>query len=375
MNTDTTIASVLVKPVSADCNLDCEYCFYSSKSAVYPESKQHHMSDHVLRELVAQFMALCQERASFSWQGGEPTLAGLGFYRKVVEYQSLFRAQGQLVENSLQTNGTLIDENWAKFLVQHNFLVGVSLDGPPEFHNHYRKDRMDGPSYNRVFSGIECLKRYDVDFNILAVLNNRNTEHPKELYRFLLSQGFRYLQFIPCVEVDPVKSRVADYSITPEQYGRFLRAVFDEWTRDGVPQVYIREFDELLIRYVLGETPSCEFSPECGKYVVVEYNGDVYPCDFFVEKRWLLGNIKEQRLEDIITSKKLEEFKYRKINITRKCKDCSWVKYCYGGCPRHWIPSGLEENYFCSSYRSFFEYSHERFISLKHLVKNRVSNI
>jgi len=371
MSREVPISSVLVKPVSADCNLACEYCFYSSKAALYPETRRHRMSDRVLRELIAQLMSLLLDHASFCWQGGEPTLAGVDFYRKVVKYQSLFGISGQTVENSLQTNGTLIDEEWAKFLSRYKFLVGVSLDGPESLHNYYRKDHAGGGSYDRVMDGIKWLRRYDVNFNILVLLNKKNIKHPKKLYRFLVEQGFRYLQFIPCVERNSENGGLAEYSISPQQYGRFLCEVFDEWTRDGIPQIYIRDFEDILFVYVTGETSSCMFGWECGKYVVVEYNGDVYPCDFFVEPRWFLGNLMEKPLEEIIASEKFLEFKKRKSKFARKCEGCPWLQYCRGGCPKHWIVVNSDHNYFCSAYKMFFEHAHEGFLRLKRFVEEK----
>ncbi len=363
------ISSVLVKPVSADCNLSCTYCFYSPKARLYPEAKIHRMSDRVLRELIAQAIAVSPERISFCWQGGEPTLAGLEFYRRAVEYQELFRAPGQVVENSLQTNGILIDEEWARFLSRHRFLVGVSLDGPRELHDYYRRDRSGRGSYDRVMRGISYLRRFGVEFNILVLLNDRNVKRPRDLYRFLLGQGFRYLQFIPCVEKDPGSGDIASYSITPEQYGRFLCELFDEWTRKGVPDVYIRDFDDILISYVTGVTPSCVFSEECGRYVVVEYNGDVYPCDFYVEPGWLLGNIMERPLDEILQTEKFRRFRSRKARLAERCRGCRWLQYCHGGCPRHWEITGFSHNYFCPSYQMFFKHSHEGFLRLKRIVE------
>jgi uncharacterized protein len=371
MNQRAPISSVLVKPVSADCNLACKYCFYSSKADLYPETKKHQMSDRILRELTAQYMGLTWERASFCWQGGEPTLAGLDFYRKAVKYQSLFAAPGQIVENSLQTNGLLIDEEWAKFLARHKFLVGVSLDGPKELHDHYRKDHGGSPSYERVMEGIEWLKRYNVDFNILVLLNKRNVKHPRQLYRFLVNEGFKYLQFIPCAERNPKTGGFAEYSITPEEYGRFLCEVFDEWTSGGVPQVYVRDFDELLIGYVTGETPNCTFSEDCGKYVVVEYNGDVYTCDFYVDPKWFLGNLTEQPLEEIVTSEKFHQFRKQKSKLAQRCESCPWLRICRGGCPKHWALVTSDANYFCSSYQTFLEHSHNEFLRLKRHVEER----
>jgi len=369
----SSVFSILVKPVSSDCNLACKYCFYSSKAEeLYPETRSHRMSYKVLRELISQFMILSWDRASFCWQGGEPTLAGLDFYREAIKYQSLFGVPGQLVENSLQTNGTLIDESWARFLAKYNFLVGVSLDGPPELHNYYRQDRFGNPSYERVMKGIEWLRRFNVKFNILVLLNQRNIKHPKELYHFFTDQGLRYLQFIPCVERDPETGKIARYSVTPKQYGRFLCEVFDEWIAPGIPEIYVRDFDELLISYVTGDSPSCIFSRECGRYVVVEFNGDIYACDFFVEPRWYLGNLMEQPLEEIIKSKRFIEFKKIKSKLALNCEDCRWLQYCNAGCPKHWIQLGLNHNYFCSAYKMFFEHSHQKFLKLKNLIQKRL---
>lgn len=365
------ISTVLVKPVSADCNLACGYCFYSAKFNLYPETKNHRMSKEVLRELISQFMDLTWNRASFCWQGGEPTLIGLDFYRDVVKYQKLYGVPGQIIENSFQTNGLLIDEGWARFFKRQNFLVGLSLDGSQKFHDYYRRNETGKPSHARVMKAIEYLKRYKVEFNVLVLLNKMNVKYPRELYNFFIDQSIRYLQFVPCVEWDPVKGGVADYSITPEEYGRFLCEIFDEWGGKEVPDTYVRVFDEILISYVTGESPSCNFSDECGKYVVIEYNGDVYVCDFFVEPRWYLGNLMKQPLEKIVESEKFVTFNEKKGILAVECKGCNWIKYCNGGCPRHWILPGVDQNYFCESYKLFFNHSHRRFLQLKDLVEKK----
>ena len=301
-------------------------------------------------------------------------MAGLDFYRKAVKYQSLFAPPGQIVENSLQTNGILVDEEWARFLARHKFLVGVSLDGPKELHDYYRKDHAGSPSYQWVMRGIEWLRCCNVDFNILTLLNRRNIEHPREIYQGFLKEGFRYLQFIPCVEKLQETGEIAEYSITPEQYGRFLCEVFDEWIGGGVPQVYVRDFDEILITYVTDEAPSCTFSRECGNYVVVEYNGDVYACDFYVEPKWFLGNLTEQPLEEIIAGEKFLGFKKQKSKLTRKCSGCPWLIHCRGGCPKHWAVLKSESNYFCPSYQMFFEHCHSGFLKLKRFVQQKGAN-
>jgi len=364
MSTATEISTVLVKPVSADCNLSCTYCFYLPKSKLYPHTKIHRMNNEVLKKLVVQMLSISPERVHFCWQGGEPTLAGLEFYKRAVKYQSLFRAPSQIVENSIQTNGLLINDDWGKFLAKHKFLVGVSLDGPPEIHDFYRKDPRGRGSYNLVIRCTKILSKYNVDFNILTVLNDRNVKKPKLLYRFLVDMGFKYLQFIPCVELDS-NGKIAKFSITPEEYGRFLCEVFDEWFNEGSPKIYVRDFEEILMTYVLGKTPGCIFSSRCGRYIVVEHNGDVYPCDFFVEPKWLLGNIMKDDLEDILKSSKFREFASIKEKLRRKCVGCKWLEYCKGGCPKHWKITNFSHNYFCQSYKVFFEHAHERFLELK----------
>lgn len=365
----TQVSSVLVKPASADCNLSCTYCFYLPKSKLYPETKIHRMSDSILRNLIAQMLSLAPEKVSFCWQGGEPTLMGLDFYRRVVHYQLLFKSPLQIVENSLQTNGTLINEEWAKFLAGYDFLVGVSLDGPREIHDYYRRGRGGSGSYEDVVRCLNILSRHNVKFNILTVLHSHNVKDPRGLYRFLTDMGFKYLQFIPCVEKR--NGKIAEFSITPEEYGEFLCEIFDEWFNDGSPNTYVRDFEDILISYVTGEAPSCIFGRTCGRYIVVEHNGDVYPCDFYVERKWFLGNIMNEPIENIIKRKKFTEFKYRKARLAKKCKDCKWLKYCNAGCPRHWEILDFTQNYFCQSYKTFFEYSHEKFMKLKNKVSSK----
>jgi uncharacterized protein len=364
MDTATGVSTVLVKPVSADCNLSCTYCFYLSSSRLYPHTRIHRMSDEVLKKLIIQMLSISPERAHFCWQGGEPTLAGLEFYKRAVKYQSLFRAIHQIVENSIQSNGLLIDDEWGDFLSKHSFLVGVSLDGPLEIHDSYRRDPRGKGSYNLVIKCTENLARHHVEFNILAVINNYNVKEPKMLYRFFVDRGFKYLQFIPCVELDS-SGEIAWFSITPEEYGRFLCEVFDKWFDSGVSKIYVRDFEEILMLYVLGDTSSCVFADECGRYIVVEHNGDVYPCDFFIEPEWLLGNILEDDLENILKSRKLREFAFTKEKLRGKCIGCKWLNYCRGGCPKHWKTTNFSYNYFCQSYKVFFEYAHEKFLELK----------
>jgi len=363
--------SVLVKPVSADCNLACEYCFYTPKSALYPETKRHMMSDEILKEFISQFMSLVGQHVSFGWQGGEPLLTGLDFFQRVVTYQQQFGKPGQIVGNGFQTNATLIDDDWAKLFKRYNFLIGVSLDGPADIHDFYRLDHGGKPSYDRVMRAIDILKRHGVEYNILTLLNQKNVTQPKRIYDFFMVQGFRFFQFIPCIEKDQVTGKAASFSITPEQYGEFLCKLFDLWIGDGRPSTYMRTFDSLLMAYAGEEMPTCVFRKNCGDYVVIEHNGDVYACDFFVEPDWFLGNLMETPLKEIINTPKFKVFREWKSQLTQKCLQCKWFSLCNGGCPKD--RTALQDDvarpsYFCESYKRFFEHSHERFSRLSRQV-------
>jgi uncharacterized protein len=327
------------------------------------------MEDVVLREFIEQFLINSGDQALFSWQGGEPMMAGLEFYKKVLQYQSLFKRSGQVISNSIQTNGTLINDDWAKFFSKQGFLVGVSLDGPSAYHDKYRVDQNGNPSFKKVMRGIECLQKYNVAFNLLCLLNNINIEFPRELFQFFLNCGFNYLQFIPCVEVNTKTGEIEDFSITPDQYERFLCSIFDEWTKEKIPRIFVRDFEDILFSYVMEETPSCIYSGECGNYFVVEHNGDIYPCDFFVEREWLLGNLTEEPIISILNSRKFIDFKERKQKITKNCKDCCWFNKCHGGCTKNWGFSGVKRNYFCQSYQKFFQHSNGEFKRLKQIVE------
>lgn len=370
-----TLTSLLVKPVSADCNLACDYCFYRSKAALYAESPRHTMKEAVLETLIADFMGLSgRQVSSFGWQGGEPLLAGLDFFRKVVRFQQQYGRPGAVVGNGFQTNATLIDEAWARFFQEYRFLVGVSLDGPPEVHDHYRRFCGGQPSHGRVMEAIDLLRRYQVEFNVLVLLNPLNVVRPRELYEYFLERDLRYLQFIPCIEPDPVTGGAARFSITPEQYGAFLCETFDLWMSAGSQAPYIRMFDDLLAVYLGYEAPCCLFQQECGQYVVVEHNGDVYACDFFVEPDWFLGNLMETPLADIVASPKAREFRLRKRRLGADCQACPWQSLCYGGCPRHRTalqPEVARPSYFCESYQQFFAYSRPGFLKLKERIGRR----
>jgi len=358
--------SVLVKPASGDCNLACEYCFYHDRPTDPYQGKPHRrMKDNVLRSLIRQMMEMSGTETSFGWQGGEPTLAGLNFFERIVGYQQRYGHSGQVVANGIQTNGWLIDDRWAEFFRRYNFLVGISLDGPAELHDHYRRTPAGRGTHRRVMRAIETLRRHGVEFNILAVVSARTAEKPIEIYDYFLSQGFQYLQFIPCVELDPNSGQVSDFSVRPKQYARFLCELFDRWYNGGQPLVSERTFDALLMAYMNMDPQMCVFQPQCGGYVVIEHNGDVYPCDFFVREHLKLGNILERPLADIMVDPRVHSFASAKSGYP-ECEHCKWEWLCHGGCQRTRGIEGQEEKqYLCEAYREFFAYSEKRFLRMR----------
>lgn len=363
----------LTKPVSADCNLRCTYCFYLPKTALYPETKVHRMPDHVLECLVRRGLEQDSPNAIFGFQGGEPTLAGLEFFQKLVEYQKKQGRTGKTVSNSLQTNGYVIDEEWAAFLHEYHFLVGLSIDGPKEMHDVYRHTISGSGTWDRVMKTTAIFRQYKVEFNILVLLNDINVKHPKEVYRFFIDNGFTWLQFVPCIEMNPVTGEIEPFSITGKEYGMFLCEVFDEWYEKHREKVYIRIFEDVLHQYCGIESPSCIFHRNCGEYLLIEHNGDAYPCDFFVEKGLLLGNILDHTLEELINSEKMREFGKQKAFLHSSCKMCRFLHFCYGAClkERVHIIDNMPVNHLCEGYKMFFEHTEDRFKKLAREVMQR----
>ena len=282
--------SLLIKPASADCNLRCEYCFYID----HLEEGKHapRMSDEILELLIKGYMSTNQDNNySFGWQGGEPTLMGLKFFEKVIELQKKYGPPGAAVSNGLQTNGTLITEEMANFFGKYKFLLGVSLDGPAYLHDYYRKTLGQTPTHSLVMRGIEVLKKHNVEFNILILVNNKTVKKSREIYQYLKAQGFFYHQYIPCVEFDN-NNKPHNYSITGKEWGTFLCELFDEWIKEDMKKISIRLFDSILEYLVYGQYNVCYMQNNCCQYFVVEYDGNVYPCDFFVRKDLLIGNVK-----------------------------------------------------------------------------------
>ena len=372
MNHPKTLTSILVKPTGPRCNLDCTYCFYLEKDELFGRQKTFRMSDDILRTMVKQVMWAGGKHLSFGWQGGEPTLMGLSFFERAVEYQVRFGQQGQSVGNGLQTNGILINEDWALFLRDAQFLVGLSLDGPAHVHDKYRRFPNGRSSWDYVVKARDTLLNNGVEVNALVVVNDHSVKFAREIYEYHKSNGLNHMQFIPCVEPDPTDPAVAaGYSVDAESYGDFLCDIFDLWTADfvnGRPTTSIRWFDSVFYTYVGYEAPECTLLKECGVYVVVEHNGNVYSCDFFVEPQWYLGNIQQNKLHDMLNSPLQLEFGKVKSQLPSECHTCQWLRHCYGGCPkdRQGDPADNGSNHFCRSYIKFFEHADVR---LKKLAK------
>jgi len=358
--------TLLIKPTGSDCNLDCRYCFYKNRAPQIGTGRQR-MSYEVLEKLVKDYMSLRFSPASFSWQGGEPTLMGLDFYKKVVDLQKNYGCPGQIVSNTFQTNAILLDENWCRFLGENNFLVGISMDGPQQLHDHYRIDHAGNGSFEKVRKAIDLCKEYAVEFNVLVLLNDKNVEQPNLLFDFFVENEIRYLQFIPCVETDPATGRIADFAVKPQQYGQFLCRLFDRWYDYGPENLSIRDFDSILSYILTGQHTICTFSRQCSQYIVVEHTGDCFPCDFFVRPQLKLGNIFESPIEMLANGVTKKNFARAKQNIGNKCLVCPYLSLCRGGCMKDRAvvnSTGPAESYLCQGYKRFFDYSMPRFMQI-----------
>jgi uncharacterized protein len=334
--------------------LGCEYCFYLEKAALYPQTKWHKMSDEVLETLIRQMMQDTDGPVSIAWQGGEPTMAGLNFFQRVVELEIKYGHRGQIVGNALQTNGILLNEAWAQFLSRYQFLVGLSLDGPAHVHDHYRRTKNRQVSFNLVYPKIALLNRYGVAFNLLMVINDVSVNYPVELYNFCIKNRISHVQFIPAVELTQ-DGKLAPFSMPAEKYGEFLCTLFDLWYNNGNPRLSIRTIEALLEQLLTGENNTCLFRKFCDSYLVVEANGDVYACDFFVEPAWKLGNLTEQPLWELERTLLRQQFAANKSKLPHACLACPWLRYCYGGCPKY-RPMG-NPSYMCQGHKKFFAHS------------------
>lgn len=380
----------MVKPAGSACNLDCTYCFYLSKETLPDGPGPGQMSDETLERFVEQYIAgVIGPEVVFSWQGGEPTLMGLDFFRKVVALQKRYARPAQKIENDLQTNGILIDDEWCEFLKENRFLVGLSIDGPRKLHDLYRVNKGGAPTFDKVFAAAMLLRKYGVPFNTLTCINRVNAKRPLDVYRFLRRElGSTYMQFIPIVEYkgfertaphlwdssrlprvgDPEvhpghpDSIVTDWSVDPEDWGSFLCKIFDEWRKNDVGKVLVNHFETLVAQHLGMPSQLCIYSEVCGKGVAVEHDGGVYSCDHYVYPEYKVGNVHEGSMLDTVLSRKQVKFGYAKSEtLPAYCRECPYLTDCWGECPKNRIlrtPDGDPGlNYLCSGFKQYFAHA------------------
>ena len=366
---------VMLKPAGAHCNLACKYCYYLEKNKLYPTAQRHLMSDEMLEQFTREYIeAQTMNQVLFTWHGGEPLLRSIDFYRKALSLQKKY-AGGRRIDNVIQTNGTLLTDEWCEFFAQNHWLVGISIDGPQPDHDHYRLTAAGKPSWKKVMQGIKLLKKHGVEWNAMAVVNAYNANHPLEFYRFFKENGCQFLQFTPIVErltlhedgrtlaslADKDEISLSEASVAPEQWGYFLCAIFDEWVRKDVGKIFVEIFDCTLANW-MGISPGiCAYSKECGHAGVMEHNGDVYSCDHFVFPEYKLGNIRDHSLIDMLYGEQQQEFsRLKHSSLPRQCKECDMEFACHGECPKNrfmkdkYGDSGL--NYLCPGYYHYYQH-------------------
>jgi len=353
---------LMAKPGGPRCNLSCHYCFYLRKGDLYPGSR-FCMSDEVLEEYTRQTIkAHCIPEVTFAWQGGEPTLLGLDFFEKAIVLQKKYCRPGMVIHNTIQTNGILLDDAWCEFFRKNRFLVGISIDGPRELHDACRTDAAGRGTFDRVMQGLALLKKHKVDFNILCTVNAVNGDHPREVYRFFRDEvRAQFIQFIPVVERDLQSDTVTPLSVGPEQYGKFLIGVFDEWVKHDVGSIYVQHFDTALANWYGEPHGICVFSPTCGSAMVIEHNGDIYSCDHFVDRDYLVGNILEVPIIELVNSDMQRHFgQNKREKLPKHCRECPVLFACRGECPKNRFvttPDGEPGlNYLCEGYKLFFSH-------------------
>ena len=366
---------VMLKPAGAHCNLACKYCYYLEKNKLYPTAQRHLMSDEMLEQFTREYIeAQTMNQVLFTWHGGEPLLRSIDFYRKALSLQQKY-AGGRRIDNVIQTNGTLLTDEWCEFFAQNHWLVGISIDGPQPDHDHYRLTAAGKPSWKKVMQGIKLLKKHGVEWNAMAVVNAYNANHPLEFYRFFKENGCQFLQFTPIVErltrhedgrtlaslADKDEISLSEASVAPEQWGYFLCAIFEEWVRKDVGKIFVEIFDCTLANW-MGVSPGiCAYSKECGHAGVMEHNGDVYSCDHFVFPEYKLGNIRDLSLIDMLYGEQQQEFsRLKHSSLPRQCKECDMEFACHGECPKNrfmkdkYGDSGL--NYLCPGYYHYYQH-------------------
>ena len=366
---------VMLKPAGSLCNLRCKYCYYLEKDKLYKQCKNHVISDELLEKFIKEYIeAQTTPQVLFTWHGGETLMRPISFYKRALELQRIY-GRGRQIDNCIQTNGTLLTDEWCQFFKDNNFLVGVSIDGPQEFHDEYRRTATNKPTFVKVMNGINLLNKHGVEWNALAVVNDYNADYPLEFYRFFKQIGCKYIQFSPIVErvvkredgltlapgMQGGDAGLADFSITPEQWGNFLCTIFDEWVHNDVGEYFVQLFDATLANWV-GQAPGvCILAEECGHAGVMEFNGDIYSCDHFVYPEHLLGNLHTKTITEMMYSDQQNKFaKMKKQMLPQQCKECKFLFACHGECPKNRFLNdkygnyGL--NYLCKGYRQFFEH-------------------
>lgn len=365
---------VMLKPAGSLCNLRCKYCYYLEKNALYTEQKNHVISDEMLDKFIREYIeAQTSPDVLFCWHGGETLMRPISFYRRAIELQRKY-ARGRRIDNTIQTNATMLTDEWCEFFRENNFLVGVSIDGPQEFHDEYRRTATGKPTFHKVMQGIRLLNKHNVEWNALAVVNDFNADYPLEFYNFFKEIGCHYIQFTPIVERRIERNdglslapgmeeggELVDFSVTPEQWGKFLCTIFDEWVRHDVGTYFIQIFDATLANWAGVQPGLCSLAKECGHAGVMEFNGDVYSCDHFVYPEHRLGNINEKTITEMMYGEKQREFaKLKHELLPQQCRECPVEFACHGECPKNRFTRdkygnpGL--NYLCKGYRQFFEH-------------------
>lgn len=388
---------VMAKPIGPRCNLDCTYCYYLEKEQMYAPERKFRMNDAVLERFIGDYIA-AQDAAGvpeiwFAWQGGEPTLLGVDYFARIVALQEKFRPAGKAVRNAIQTNGTLLTGKWARFLHRHEFLVGLSIDGPPDLHDQHRRDRRGGPTSGPVMKTLQLLRAHQVEFNVLTVVNAHNVRRPLDVYHFLRDCGVNFMQFIPVVEridaqgrlagppestVDDDALQLAPWSVPADAYGDFLCSIFDEWVRHDVGEIFVQFFDMQLGLWMGHEATLCVFAETCGRGLAIEHNGDVFACDHYVYPEFRLGNVMERPLAVLSAAPEQQEFgENKRSSLPPTCLDCRYLFACNGGCPKHRFlpaPDGGDKklNYFCASNRRFVAHAGPLLETMGRLIRSGV---
>lgn len=350
---------IMLKPVGAVCNLRCKYCYYLEKKDLYPDARNFVMSEELLEEFIKQYLgAQTMSQVLFTWHGGETLMRNISFYKKAVALQNKY-GRGRPISNCLQTNGTLLTDEWCRFFKENNFLIGISVDGPQHCHDKYRRTLDNRPSFYQVMKGVELLKKHGVEFNIMGVVNDYNSDYPLQFYHFFKSIDCHYIQFAPIVE--QIDGKPARWNVRSRAWGDFLIAIFDEWVRNDVGDYYIQYFDSTLANWVGQEPGVCTLAKTCGQAGVMEFNGDVYSCDHMVYPQYKLGNIKTNTLTQMMYSRQQQQFGNDKYDaLPAQCRSCNYLFACNGECPKNRIiqtidgESGL--NYLCQGYYKFFNH-------------------